>query len=82
MRTDVLRSLELESTGFELCPEITAKLGRRRVRIEEVPIHYSARSVAQGKKIRWTDGVKALSTLLHYRLTPDRAPALLASSHH
>ncbi|MGE0396861.1 MAG: glycosyltransferase family 2 protein [Kofleriaceae bacterium] len=82
VRTDVLRSLDLESTGFELCPEITAKLGRRRVRIEEVPIHYSARSVAQGKKIRWTDGVKALSTLLRYRMTPDRAPALLASSPH
>ncbi|HEY5923851.1 MAG TPA: glycosyltransferase family 2 protein [Kofleriaceae bacterium] len=75
VRTDVLLSLGLESKGFELCPEITAKLGRRRIRVHEVPIHYSGRSVAQGKKIRWTDGVKAISTLWRYRLMRQVRPS-------
>jgi glycosyltransferase involved in cell wall biosynthesis len=66
-RTDILRSLALECNGFEFCPEVTAKLGRRGIRIVEAPINYNARSVSAGKKIRWTDGVKALATLVKYR---------------
>jgi dolichol-phosphate mannosyltransferase len=67
-RTDLLRSLQLECTGFEFCPEVTAKLGLRRVPIAEVPVHYRARSKVAGKKVRWTDGVEAISTLVKYRL--------------
>ena len=63
-RTDLLRSLGLRSTGFEFCSEVTAKLGRRGVRIVEVPVRYSARRRAQGKKLRLRDGVMALWTLL------------------
>ena len=66
-RTEIMRSLELECDGFEFCPEATAKLGLRRVRILEVPIRYTARSAAGGKKVQWTDGVKALWTLLRLR---------------
>ncbi len=66
-RTDVLRSIPLVCTRFEFCPEVTAKLIRRGYRIAETPINYTARSSAQGKKIRWTDGVEAIWTLLKYR---------------
>jgi dolichol-phosphate mannosyltransferase len=70
-RTDLLRSLGLVCTGFEFCPEVTAKLGNRGVRIVEVPISYSARDVAAGKKVRWTDGFEAMWVLLKHRAKRD-----------
>jgi glycosyltransferase involved in cell wall biosynthesis len=70
-RTDLLRSLELACSGFEFCPEVTAKLGNRRVHIVEVPISYSARDVAAGKKVRWTDGVEAMWVLIKHRVARD-----------
>jgi glycosyltransferase involved in cell wall biosynthesis len=66
-RTDVLKSIPLTCRRFEFCPEVTAKVIRRGCRIVEVPIRYEARSMAEGKKIRWTDGVIAIWTLLKYR---------------
>ena len=69
-RTELLRSLELECTGFEFCPEVTAKLGRRKIPIVEVPIAYTARALADGKKVRWTDGVEAMWVLLKHRVGP------------
>lgn len=66
-KSDILRSLDLKCTGFEFCPEVTAKLARKGYSIVEVPISYRPRSVAEGKKIRWRDGVTAVWTLLKYR---------------
>lgn len=66
-RREVLQGLPLTCRRFEFCPEVTAKALRRGHRIVEVPIRYEARSIAQGKKIRWTDGVVAIWTLLKYR---------------
>jgi dolichol-phosphate mannosyltransferase len=66
-RTETLRSLPLTCQRFEFCPEVTAKALRRGFQIVEVPIRYQARSIAEGKKIRWTDGVTAIWTLLRYR---------------
>ena len=57
-----------EARGFELEPEITAKLLRLGHRIYEVPIEYTARSRLEGKKLKPSDGVKALLTLVRYRL--------------
>ncbi len=68
-RTDLLRSLELECTGFEFCPEVTAKIGQRKIRIVEVPIAYRARKIEEGKKVRWTDGFEAMWVLAKHRLT-------------
>ena len=59
-RTDVLRSLDLRSNGFDIEPEVTAKLLRAGYRPYEVPIAYRARSREEGKKISWRDGVRAL----------------------
>lgn len=67
IKTDLLRSLDLETDGFEFCPEVTAKLLQRGVAIHEVPISYAPRSWAAGKKIRWFDGLIAIWTLVKYR---------------
>jgi len=69
-RTDVLRSIRLECVRFEFCPEVTAKVRRLGLQIAEVPISYNPRGIAEGKKIRWQDGVEAFWTLLKYRFVP------------
>ncbi len=66
-RTDLIRSLPLRCRRFEFCPEVTAMVCKRGVRIHEVPIRYAGRTSQEGKKIRWTDGVSALWTLVKYR---------------
>ena len=63
-RAEVLRGVTLRSKRFGFEPEITAKIARGGVRICEVPISYSPRTYAEGKKIRWPDGLVALWTIL------------------
>jgi glycosyltransferase involved in cell wall biosynthesis len=69
-RTDVLRSLDLHEDDFGIEPEITAKVCKRKLRIYELPIAYYGRSYAEGKKITWRDGVKAVRVLVRVRLSP------------
>jgi glycosyltransferase involved in cell wall biosynthesis len=69
MRVEVLRSFSLESDGFGIEPELTAKIFKRGYRVYEVPITYDGRGYDEGKKITWRDGVVALWVLLKYRLT-------------
>lgn len=64
---NLLKSLRLECTGFEFCPEVTAKVSRAGEQIVEVPIRYVPRNKLAGKKIRWTDAPIAFWTLLKYR---------------
>lgn len=66
-RTSILKQLRLGCERFEFCPEVTAKLSRLGYRIQEVPIGYNARGIADGKKIRARDGIEALWTLVKYR---------------
>jgi dolichol-phosphate mannosyltransferase len=66
-RLSLLKSLPLKSRRFDFCPEVTSKVLKRGHRIHEVPIHYVARSVSQGKKIRWTDAFDAIWALIRYR---------------
>ncbi|MBI1193578.1 MAG: glycosyltransferase [Bacteroidetes bacterium] len=66
-RRDVLEAIPLQCQGFEFCPEVTAKLLRLGVAIQEVPIHYAPRKPEEGKKIGWKDGVQALWTLWRWR---------------
>jgi len=68
LRTDLMRSLDLESEGFEFCPEVTGKLLRRGVHIHEVAISYRPRGLDEGKKIGWRDGLEAIWALLKYRI--------------
>jgi len=67
MRSEIARSLALESNGFDIEPEITAKILKRRIRIYEVPISYTGREFDEGKKITWRDGFAALWTLAKFR---------------
>ena len=69
MKTDLMRSLSLRCERFEFCPEVIAKLAKRKVPIVELPISYAPRTIEEGKKIRWRDGVEALWTLLKFRLS-------------
>jgi len=65
---ELIKSVNLRCVGFEFCPEVTAKVARAGYKIYEVPISYQPRSTQAGKKIRWTDGVIAIWTLIKYRL--------------
>ena len=73
MPLSVWRSLDLQSDGFDIEPEITAKLLKSGHRIYEVPISYAARGRVEGKKLTWRDGVMALWTLARIRVVPGRA---------
>jgi dolichol-phosphate mannosyltransferase len=61
------RALRLTSERFELCAEITAKLGRNRIPILEIPISYHPRGRADGKKIGSRDALMAVATLCRLR---------------
>jgi len=67
MRTELLQDMALLSRRFEFCPEVTAKLLRQGTVIHELPIAYHPRTFTEGKKIRWTDGLTAVWTLIRYR---------------
>lgn len=75
-RTELLRSLDLQSDGFEFCPEVTGKLLRHDIEIHEIPISYQPRGIEQGKKINWRDGLEAIWTLVKHRLSRDVAGPL------
>ena len=66
-RREVIAGMVLHSRGFEIEPELTAKIVKRGHRIFEVPITYNGRAFHEGKKISWRDGLPALRTLLKYR---------------
>jgi len=70
IRGDLARSLDLTADRFGFEPEVTARLARLKVRIYEVPISYSGRTYAEGKKIGWKDGVAALWHIVRYNLFP------------
>ncbi len=67
-RRELIQSIPLRGDGFEFCPEVTAHILRRKIKIHEIPIRYYPRTMEQGKKIRWWDGVIALWTLLRIRV--------------
>lgn len=63
----ILKKIKLLENDFSFCPEITTKIGLKRIKIKEVPIKYSGRNYNEGKKIRLIDGIKAIITLFKYR---------------
>ena len=69
MRIEVLRSMTLQSNGFGIEPEMTAKIFKRGYKVYEVPITYAGRGYEQGKKITWAAGFTALWVLFKYRFT-------------
>jgi glycosyltransferase involved in cell wall biosynthesis len=71
-RIEVLQSIELKEDRFGFEPEVTAKIAARGYRIYEVGISYSGRTYAEGKKINWRDGVRALYSIGKYSFTAKR----------
>ena len=69
MRREVLQGMSLESDGFGIEPEMTAKIFKRGYRVYEVPISYDGRGYDEGKKIGWKDGFVALWVLLKHRFS-------------
>jgi glycosyltransferase involved in cell wall biosynthesis len=67
MRVEVARSLKLTASRFDIEPQITARLLRGGHHIHEVPVRFRPRSKAEGKKIKWRDGVRAVQMLLRER---------------
>ena len=69
VRADIFKGIPWESDRFGIEPEITVKLAKRKARIFEMPIRYSGRTYAEGKKITWKDGVRALGALVKYGIS-------------
>lgn len=74
-RLEVIRRIRIESSRFGVEPEITAKVARLGYRVYEVPIRYHGRSYAEGKKITWKDGVKAIWAIIRFGVLPARVSA-------
>ena len=73
VRADLMKSLPLSARRFGIEPELTARLSQAGARIYEVPISYSGRTYAEGKKINWKDGVAAFWHILRASLLGPRA---------
>jgi glycosyltransferase involved in cell wall biosynthesis/phospholipid N-methyltransferase len=69
VRTELLKSIPLESSDFRIEPEVVIKLAKRGAQIFEVPISYSGRTYLDGKKISWKDGMLALGAILRYAIS-------------
>ena len=67
-RRDTLEDILIEENRFGFEPEIVAKVATRRLRIYEMFVSYDGRTYAEGKKITWKDGLKAIYCILHYNL--------------
>jgi glycosyltransferase involved in cell wall biosynthesis len=80
-RGDLIRSIPLVSDDFRFEPEVTARVLRRRVRLYELPISYYGRTFAEGKKITWRDGFRAIAALVRFRIDRrDSGPVEASSS--
>lgn len=66
-KSNLIKSLPLKCKRFEFCPEVTALVSKRGLRIEEVPISYHPRTISEGKKIKFKDWFHAVWTLLKLR---------------
>lgn len=67
LKTSLFKSIILSENDFSFCPEITTKLSKKKITIHEVPISYLGRTYDEGKKIKATDGIKAIWVLLKYK---------------
>lgn len=70
-RADIIKNIPIRSKDFGFEPEITVKIAKTKCRIYEVGISYSGRTYQEGKKVKWTDGLKAIFVILKYWLIND-----------
>jgi hypothetical protein len=64
---DLVKDVELESNDFRIEPELTSVFLKKQIRIKEIPIDYTARSLVKGKKIKPKDGFLAIIALFKFR---------------
>jgi len=67
-KAEVIKNIEIKSNRFGFEPEVTVKVAKMGCRVYEVPISYHGRTYAEGKKITWKDGFKAIYALIRFRL--------------
>ena len=67
-RREIIQAIEIEEDRFGFEPEITAKIARGTHRIYEIGISYAGRTYAEGKKIGWKDGFRAIYAILKYNI--------------
>ena len=67
-RKEVIQSITIKENRFGFEPEITAKIAKKKLRIYEVGISYYGRTYSEGKKITWTDGIRAIYCIIKYNL--------------
>jgi len=67
-KKDIFNKIILKENGFSFCPEINTKVSNLNIDIYETPINYKGRSYEEGKKISFSDGIKALYTIIKYSL--------------
>jgi len=67
-KADVIKKIEIKSRRFGFEPEVIVKVAKMGCRVYEVPISYHGRIYAEGKKITWKDGIKAIYALIRFRL--------------
>ena len=65
--SNLFKSIDLKENDFAFCPEVNAKISLLNEKILELPISYKGRNIQEGKKIRFTDALKALSTIIKYK---------------
>ncbi len=69
MPSSIVKGLKLKENRFGFEPEVTVKLAKiKGLKIKEVPISYTARDKAEGKKINWKDGIRVMYCVIRYRL--------------
>ena len=69
--SDLFKKINLKEKDFAFCPEVTAKISKKKIKIFEVPISYKGRSYKEGKKISFFDGLRAILVLLKYKFNND-----------
>ncbi|MCZ8343821.1 MAG: glycosyltransferase family 2 protein [Leptospira sp.] len=67
-RAEIIKNINLESKRFGFEPEITAKIARLKVRVQEYPISYYPRNYLEGKKITWKDGIAAIRHIFYFNM--------------
>ena len=67
-RREHIQSIRIREDRFGFEPEITAKIAKKKLRVYEVGISYYGRTYAEGKKIGWKDGIRAIYCIIKYNL--------------
>ena len=67
IKSDIFKSINLEEKDFAFCPELNTKLSNMGIEIHEIPINYVGRTYEEGKKIKSSDGLKAIKAIIKYK---------------